>query len=294
MADYDRQILVPYLRDVCCAEMLVRRLEEDILVYKAEAEKFQDWADRMYEDPRKPIRVDYSSTDSGAVGGAIVGAVIAVIGLCLLAFPIIGVPIMLFGALMIWIGMSENGEKNYGADRKYENDLEVYRQQVAQNKIWREQRPEWKASAESWKEKENRARSNLNDAKIMREKLYSVNIIPSRYRNIHAAYYLYDFFETCRETNLEKTIQTMLLDEIIQRMDKMIEQNEQILLNQRMQLALQETQNRAIAENHREEMRRLAQIETNQERQLDYQKMIEVNQEMTNFFLAADYIERHR
>lgn len=134
----------------------------------------------------------------------------------------------------------------------------------------------------------------MKEAEKLRSDTYSVNIIPSRYRTIHAAYYLYDYFESGRETDLDKIIQTMLLDEIIPRMDKLIMQNQEILLNQRRQLALQEQQNRAIAKNHREQMRRIARMERNQELQLDYQRMIERNQEVTNFFLAADYLERHR
>ena len=294
MADYDRQILIPYLRDVCCTEMLVRRLEQDISSYRKEANKFADWANRLYEDPKEPNRFDYSNNEDSAAGGAFVGVVICLIGLALIRIPILGVPVVLYGGIMVWTCISEYIERSHRANEWYEEALEEYNRKAKQNQSWRNQRPEWRATAQSWREKEEQAKSNLNDAKVMREKLYAVNIIPSRYRNIHAAYYLYDFFESCRETDLEKTIQTMLLDEIVQRMDKLIEQNEQILLNQRMMIALQEEQNRTISDNHRENMLRLAEMETNQERQLDYQRMIEANQEVTNFFLAADYIERHR
>ena len=91
---------------------------------------------------------------------------------------------------------------------------------------------------------------------------------------------------------MEKTIQTMLLDEIIQRLDKLIVQNQEIILNQRMQMAMQEQSDRMIAENHRREMKRLASMERNQELQMDYQQMIARNQEVTNFFLAAEYLRK--
>ncbi|MBR2047546.1 MAG: hypothetical protein IJ960_03020 [Oscillospiraceae bacterium] len=75
-------------------------------------------------------------------------------------------------------------------------------------------------------------------------------------------------------------------------MDELIRQNQEIILNQRMQMAMQERQNRDIAENHRQEMKRLASMERNQELQMDYQNMIARNQEVTNFFLAADYLRK--
>ena len=135
-------------------------------------------------------------------------------------------------------------------------------------------------------------KSQLVSAKMMRDNLYGVNVIPSKYRNIHAAYFLYDYFNSTRETDLDKIIQTMLLDEIIQKLDKIIAQNEEIILNQRMQLALQKQQNEMIAHNHREEMDRLARMERNQERQMDYQNMMVCNQKVTNFFLEADYLRK--
>lgn len=59
-----------------------------------------------------------------------------------------------------------------------------------------------------------------------------------------------------------------------------------------MQMAMQEQSNRMIAENHRNEMKRLASMERNQEIQMDYQNMIARNQEVMNFFLAADYLRK--
>lgn len=124
--------------------------------------------------------------------------------------------------------------------------------------------------------------------------MYGVNIIPNKYRNPHAAYYLFDYFNSCRENDLDKVIQTMLLDDIIKRLDHIIAQNEEILLNQRYQIALQEGQNHMIAENHREQMLAIARMEANQQLQTDYQQMIVQNQAVTNFFLTYDFLTKKR
>lgn len=178
------------------------------------------------------------------------------------------------------------------AEKRYNEAVECHKKECAKQRANRESKPRWRENAQQWKNQENDLIRKLREAKALRNRVYSVNIIPARYRNIHAAYYLYDFFSTCRETDLEKTIQTMLLDEIIQKMDELIRQNQEIILNQRMQMAMQERQNRDIAENHRQEMKRLASMERNQELQMDYQNMIARNQEVTNFFLAADYLRK--
>ena len=297
MANYDRRILVPYLRDVCCTELLCRKLGEDLVSYQAEANKYTQWANGSYEDPKYPNRMAYSSGEEDVTAPTLVGAGFCVAGLMLFSIPhlgiILGIGAILFGLLMLFVCWAESSEANKKVDERYKAALESYNKQIEQNKSWRESRPAWRATAQRWREKENKARADLQSARLLRNKLYAVNVIPSRYRNIHAAYYLFDYFSSGRETDLDKIIQTMLLDEIIQRMDKLIVLNQQILLNQRRQIALQEGQNRAIAENHRREMEHLARMERNQELQLDYQYMIERNQEVTNFFLAADYLRKN-
>ena len=295
MASYDRRVLIPYLQDVCAAEMLCRKLEREIQLSSEEAYKYTSWANGKYDDPKAPASADYAVDDSDTIGGIVALIVFGGPGLLLLQFlPLLGFAGIAMGVFMLWTQISDQREREAHAERRYNEAMEAHRRRVAIQKSNRESIPKWREEAKKWEDKGKNLEEKLREAKKLRSDTYSVNIIPSRYRSIHAAYYLYDYFNTCRESDLDKIIQTMLLDEIIQRMDKLIIQNQEIILNQRMQLALQETQNRTIADNHREEMQRLARMESNQERQLDYQRMIEVNQEMTNFFLAADYIERHR
>lgn len=297
MANYDRRILVPYLQDVCCAEMLCRKLEQDMDYSKAEADKYAGWASGDYQDPARPNRDDYKSNvdlDGGCAGVSGVLCLVSGFIMMIVDLGIIGGPCMAVGVMLMMVWGAAFNKAEEEASRRYMNDLNWYNNECAKRKEWRNSVSSWRMSLQYWREKENAARSCLQKAKELRTDLYGVNIIPSRYRNIHAAYYLYDYFDTGRETDLDKIIQTMLLDEIIQRMDKLIAQNQEIIINQRIQISQQEQQTRMIADNHREKMKRIAKMEQNQQLQLDYQDMIARNQKVTNFFLAADYFEKYK
>ena len=295
MASYDRGILIPYLQDICAAEMLCRKLEQEIQLSTEEANKYTSWANGRYDNPKAPNPENYATDNNELTGGIVSLIIFGGPGLLLLpGLPFLGIVGIAMGVFMLVSSISEQREKDARAEQAYSEAMEKHRKQVAIQKSYRESIPWWREEAKKWEEKGTYLKEKLEEAKKLRNDAYSVNIIPSRYRSVHAAYYLYDYFNTCRENDLDKVIQTMLLDEIIQRMDKLIIQNQEIILNQRMQLAMLESQNQMLAENHREEMKQLARMETNQERQLDYLHMIEANQEVTNFFLAVDYIETHR
>ena len=122
---------------------------------------------------------------------------------------------------------------------------------------------------------------------------YGVNIIPNKYRDIYVAYYLYDYFSSSRETDLDKILQTMLLDQIVERLDRIIDQQEEIILNQRMAMALQEKQSEQLQQNHRAQLQAIARVEQNQQLQNDYLAMIDTNTRITNFFVTADYINKY-
>jgi len=185
-------------------------------------------------------------------------------------------------------------EGSEAAQRDYEREYEEYGKAVRFNKLLEENLPAQRSLLQQNTQKLNELKSKLHKARILRENIYDVNIIPTQYRDIYSAYYLYDYFKSGRENDLDKIIQTMLLDEIRRQLQTVVMQNEQILLNQRMQIALQEKNNEMLAANHEQEMRQLAKMESNQQLQKDYQKMIMENQMVTNFFLAEEHYIREK
>ena len=294
MANYDRRILVPYLQDVCSMELLCSKLLREISDVKYEIKQINAKINKQLYEPQKPLRKNYKKSSAGGI--------VAIILFCIvpLWFGIDGIIngagwlgnflLLAFAAFWGFIFIATNLGDEIEADKKFKTDLNSYNQVCLENQRHKQQVPTLKRQKQNKEYHLHTLESRLNSALSICKELYDVNIIPSRYRNIHAAYYLYDFFSTSKETDLEKVIQTMLLDEIIQKLDRIIAQNEQILLNQRISIALQTQNNKQMADNHHQQMQAIARMEQNQELQIDYQKMIAENQIVTNFLLAADYL----
>lgn len=298
MAQYDRKILVPYLQDTCSAELLCTHLQKEISKKNNEIFSLNRIIDTKIIDPAYPEMPDYSGNAEAATGFS---ALLGIIGLFLFfsngllgLLKIVGIAALFFSALILFVGLSDLSEAKQREKHDFSERLNNYNRAIENNKRARAQKNEYLHSRAKLLEEVSQLSNHLADAKILRDKVYGVNIIPSKYRNVQAAYYLYDYFSTCRENDLDKIIQTLLLDEIVQKLDTVIEQNEELIINQRYQIALQEHHTEVIESNHREQLSRIAKMESNQELQADYLNMIETNQEVTNFFLASEYIQKYR
>lgn len=296
MANYDRRILVPYLQDVCSAEMLCSKLTRDINNCKHRINNINAYINQPLKNPIYPNMSDYAeiSEQMGCFGSVLMGLGFIALSLYLwkwLSFLCIAGIVV--GVVVIYGSCSSAKEESDYSNAQYDAALERYQKEKNYNEEVKKNIPHQQQMLQKEQQFLSTLQQQLYSAQRLRDNVYSVNVIPSRYRNIHVAYYLYDYFNSCRETDLDKIIQTMLLDEIIQRLDRIIAQNEQIMLNQRMHLAMQEKQNRMMAEQHREEMKSIARMEKNQQLQLDYQDMIAKNQMVTNFFLEADYLRKY-
>lgn len=291
MANYDRKILVPYLCDVCSTEMLCAKLEKEINQCNCDI-YYHSNAVQKVVDPEPPEKPEYGLDYIGILFASLlmIGG-IYVASLCGKGF---FANIMLlfcgFPGFMIFIAVAlNNKEKN----SKYSKELEHYKYLIEKNEKIRKDIPFHQLSLQNSQRQLGVLQSQLADAQKLRSEVYGVNIIPGKYRDKYVAYYLYDYFSTSRETDLDKIIQTLLLDEIRQKLEDIIAQNEEIILNQRYQIALQERQIQTMEKNHLEELQHIARLERNQELQMDYQNMIARNQEVTNFILAADYIRKY-
>lgn len=298
MAQYERKILVPYLQDVCSMEMACIRIQRNIQATQARINSIEQWLLGCSNTPKKPVRFSFgigmdSSVDSILYFfGGMIGCILGIIMIWKLGISgiILGLVPMVLSVFAIWYAIDNaraNSDRYKAAVVRYKNEVQDLEYHV-------QKAPQYRQKLAAEQRLLDTQKRQLNQAKALRQRLYAVNIIPSRYRNVHVAYYLYDYFATTRKTDLDKIIQTMLLDEIIQRLDKIIAQMEEVIINQRIQMAMQEKQNQMIAENHRQEMQAFARMERNQERQMDYQNMIARNQEVTNFFLAVDYIRKSK
>lgn len=144
-------------------------------------------------------------------------------------------------------------------------------------------------------EAENKKYSkDLKECRNLREMLYSADVIPTKYRNDYAVMYLYDWFKHNRRANdMDLALNTYVLEQIKDRLDKMIAQLEEAIINQRIIIANQrqsmEEQKRHYA--YMEQKARTA--VANQEEQTQYLEMLDSKLAVDNFFNAANYLRKN-
>lgn len=242
MANYNHEILVNYLRDVYSMELLVRKIEDDIHSTREDIQCEQALVEKVESTPipaEGNISPKKDITPYMIAGFLIlfisfgfftlpsIGAISGILG--------IGVSIILFSCAG---SVSSDNTKMQEEEKEkikenFQRDVEEYEHMLALANDCRSVLP-------SQIDDYNAAVSHLQEAKEKLQSVYSANIIPNKYRSVYVAYYLYDYISSSHETDIDRVLQTMLLDQIIAKLDKIIAQQEEIILNQRMQLAKQD------------------------------------------------------
>lgn len=102
--------------------------------------------------------------------------------------------------------------------------------------------------------------------------------------------YLYDWFGTSGADDLDHALSMFVLEEIKARLDRIIEQQSEMILNQQLMIANQQkTQELQIA--HAKMMRnKVQQLQATEEERLRYDRMIEANTRGMAYFAVADYL----
>lgn len=242
MANYNHEILVNYLRDIYSMELLVRKIEDDIHSTREDIQCEQALVEKVESTPipaEGNISPKKDITPYMIAGFLIlfisfgfftlpsIGAISGILG--------IGVSIILFSCAG---SVSSDNTKMQEEEKEkikenFQRDVEEYEHMLALANDCRSVLP-------SQIDDYNAAVSHLQEAKEKLQSVYSANIIPNKYRSVYVAYYLYDYISSSHETDIDRVLQTMLLDQIIAKLDKIIAQQEEIILNQRMQLAKQD------------------------------------------------------
>lgn len=298
MANYNHEILVNYLRDVYSMELLVRKIEDDVHSTGEDVEYLQTLIEKADSTPvpqKGTISPPKDIFPSLAKGCVTLGILI-----CLLLFSPDSGFLGLIAALCLYLSLgffiyagfiaSNNAKKQKmekeAVEETYQEEKKDYERMMA---LANEGRPDLPNQIDDY----NAAVSHLQEAKENLQSVYSVNIIPNKYRSVYVAYYLYDYISSSHETDIDRVLQTMLLDQIIAKLDKIIAQQEEIILNQRMQLAKQDALLAQSKKQHEEQMKAISNLEENQQMQNDYLAMTEANTRITNYFVTADYINKY-
>jgi hypothetical protein len=298
MANYNHEVLVNYLRDVYSMELLVRKIEDDVHSTGEDVEYLQTLIEKADSTPvpqKGTISPPKDIFPSLAKGCVTLGILI-----CLLLFSPDSGFLGLIAALCLYLSLgffiyagfiaSNNAKKQKmekeAVEETYQEEKKDYERMMA---LANEGRPDLPNQIDDY----NAAVSHLQEAKEKLQSVYSVNIIPNKYRSVYVAYYLYDYISSSHETDVDRVLQTMLLEQIIAKLDKIIAQQEEIILNQRMQLAKQDALLAQSKKQHEEQMKAISNLEENQQMQNDYLAMTEANTRITNYFVTADYINKY-
>lgn len=126
----------------------------------------------------------------------------------------------------------ESNEKYDIAMREY-NENEVKRKADFDNML-AEELEKFNADIKQLDDFANGVKSDITATKEMLASEYDVNIIPTQFRNIRGVYYLYDYLSTSKQS-LSEALMQFNLEAIKQKLDRMIQQNSTIMLEQRKQ-----------------------------------------------------------
>ncbi len=315
MAKYNQEFLVQYLRDI-----YVLYVAEEKIIQKCNAVD-REWRNKKANPPRypaKPVRERPSEIKGGSIYLSVLhlllfwfpitmAFIFLLIGLaellsagwesfdwetvggCLLFFAI---PILLDQPIRMKLRRDDKkaSDEIKRINDKFEAEMRAYSKRckeidsIIENEYANEKAMLSRRSAYWWQE--------WKKVCALRELVYNVNIIPRQYRDKYAAVYLYDYFESSGENDLGMALNTYVLEQIKERLDRIMDQLSEVILNQ---YTMMQNQERAMeqAERHRNEMmQRLSRIEANAEERNKYLKMIESNTETLKYFATADYLWR--
>lgn len=303
MARYNRDFLVPYLHDLCALYLAERKLKNDIW---QTSQKIQYCSREHYPSvPREPKEQPISGWTWFLLifgGFWIMGGLYMM--LVLVADPsgigsmpleagwaISSVALFILGVAPLCLGIQEYREiekRNIRAKSQYKIEVDRYTRAVEQacrdNEHNVKQLP-------ILRRKLRGQEAELEKTLDVRRFVYGANVIPKHYRDFYATVFLYDWFAHGGSDDLDMALNTYVLEEIKARLDRIIEQQSEMILNQRLILAKQ--QESINAQNQHSDMmrRKLNRIQATEDERLSYERMTETNTAVTAFFAAANYLK---
>lgn len=295
MPRMDREILVPYLQDVCALHLAKKKNQDQIAALHAEAEEVRARAVLPRPDMPEP------KSESVFLAGVTLGLMAMGLG-----FVIIFPSILLDG-----IGFGSGGLGSFSdicftggiivacvcgvlhlfTQPSKNNRIRQQNKQALQN--WTQQSAKRNAIAEAECAQISNKISGIERQISMIDglisKAYNANLIPSRYRDIYAAVYLYDWFSTSMADDMDMALNTYVLEQIKSRLDIIIHNQAEQIINQRAILANQARTMNMIDRNERQMRERVARMNVSLEQQNAYLKMIDSNVATTRYFAEENY-----
>lgn len=135
--------------------------------------------------------------------------------------------------------------------------------------------------------------NELQRAKDILTEAYSINWIPSKYRDIRVVYYIADMVTTS-DINMDEALKYYLLQEANNKLDEILQKLDEIIANQNeiiCQQAIAQSQNEALISQNKKMISQFANIETNTKLAADYSAIGANYSAATAYFSLATYLK---
>ena len=277
MANYQKEFLVPYLRDVSALHLALHKLEQRLNELKQQKDTLDENL-RFIEVPKQPC---YEAANGVfLLGCGIYGFLLSIMmfvngavwlgWLCILC----GIMGTTLGTLRYILVSRENSR----IEAQYSQSFSEYLQVQRQNK---RNKTALCAIVKEMQECQTEIAS-LNDTL---GRVYAAKIIPEPLRNVDAAVFLYVWFASDRPNDLQMVLKAFVHKEIREKLDRIIANRSDSFLKPYLRPAV--GQSDASAATMR---RKLNQMELTDSERKDYLAMIESNTATAAYFATAQYL----
>ena len=281
MAKYDRRMLIPYLRDLYCTEILLMQKQEQRYSIQENKRKLTNRLGNgeIMDAPKE------QSADSLLILCFLSAVICAVVVLCAVFFGNgtgLFLKLLLICVLLglLCVLLLIRNRKNQKKQQEYQKWLKKHQEE--QNRIHQK--------LEYFDRQLEELAEMCNVLHGIRHSLYSVNVIPAHYRTVQAVQYLLEYFKTSKANNPDIVLQTFIIEELRKPHLEIDKRMAEITMHQRILLANQIVADEAQSEYAFAQLRTIAEQEKNPDLRMQYQKIILENWNLSDYILKY---ERH-
>lgn len=270
MAKYDREFLVQYLQDIYALYLAENRIQRKQHQSEYPIERSHSDRTEQLQKPRKPTHEEPGCATWFAAIFAGFACFLLFLEIAFLKTHIASfMLVLLFGGIVSTtvfaiIGFQANRERNKANEDNYQLKLHDYEYALAEHQ----------------------------KIQALLKQAYNVNVIPGPYRDMYAIAYLYDYFSCSQETDLSMALNTYVLEQIKDRLDNLIRNQEETILTLYGIMDNQAEMMRKMEKIHQDLSRRLRGIHATADEQNTYLSMIEANSAVTSYFSATQYFKK--
>lgn len=292
MAKYNREFLVPYLENICALHFAEIRL--DNYLNDTQYNINQMIKGTPVSKPSLPQKeplinrkgvitcivcliVFFMAFSGGMTAETGIGGFFSIFvgSICFIVFFI--------ALISLFVGAIRTRSYNIAEEERYYRESKTYAKIQEQNEKNRKQGLALNGQLQGARDEKQRVTNLL-------QKSYSANVIPGQYRNVYAAVYLYDYFRNSRADDLDLVLNTFVLEQIKEKLDVIIANQSEMILNQCIVMANQQKTFQQQQAYHDRMMDKLNLIQVQGEERNQYLQMIESNTAASAYFAAAEYI----